>query len=296
MNSTDIHPNGCGLVKLATTMVAIASAVCFMGAPLAAQQNLGQEGTSWSWAGSVPSGAWLRLYTVNGPVRVTASPDGNAHVQAEKRVRNGGDPRTVHYAVVRDGNNVTICALWNDEATCDERGPRGNDIHSNGDDRRQNVEVNFQVQVPNGARAFTSTVNGDMTVSRLTSDVTARTVNGAVRVEQVGGPVNARSVNGDVRVDTRGGPVSAETVNGSINATMAAQGSADMRFRSVNGTIDINAPAQLNADVELSTVNGDIDSKFPLNYDRRRHHAEGTVGSGGPRLTATTVNGSVNLR
>jgi len=89
--------------------------------------------------------------------------------------------------------------------------------------------------------------------------------------------------------------VSAETVNGSIDATMASQGSSDMRFRSVNGGIDINAPDALNADVELSTVNGSIDSKFSLSYDRRHRHAEGTVGHGGPNLLASTVNGSVTL-
>lgn len=278
------------ILTLGTAALAVLAA-----APLAAQQNLGRDGTSWRWDGTVSSGQWFRLYNVNGPVHVTASGDNAVHVRAEKHVRAGGDASAVHYAVVQ-GDGVTVCALWNDDATCDERGARNNNIHTGSWDRRQNVEVAFEIQVPSGVRASMNTVNGELDVSRVNSEVTARTVNGAVQVTQVGASVVARTVNGDISVDTRGGPVSAETVNGSITASMAAQGSADMRFKTVNGTIDIDAPSALNASVELSTVNGSVESKFPLSFDRRRRHAEGTVGSGGPTLLASTVNGSVTLR
>src|SRR5579872_7184670 len=99
-----------------------AGALCTLSlavaAPLAAQQNLGKNGTSWHWDGSVGSGGWARIFNVNGVLHVIPSPDGNVHVQADKHVRSGGDASAVHYAVVRDGNNLTICALWSDDATC----------------------------------------------------------------------------------------------------------------------------------------------------------------------------------
>ena len=271
-------------------------AAAMIAAPVAgAQQNLGRNDTSWHWDGQVGSGQWLRVFNVNGPMNVTASSDGNVHVRAEKRARRGGDPTTVHFDVERDGRGLSICALWTDDATCDEDGAHNNSIHTNEWDRKQNVEVAFEVQVPAGVRASMNTVNGELRITRVSGEVTANTVNGGVQVRDVGASVRAHTVNGDVSVDTRGGPVSAETVNGSIDATMASQGTADMRFKSVNGGIDINAPDALNADVELSTVNGSIDSKYSLNYDRRRRHAEGTVGKGGPNLLASTVNGSVTL-
>jgi hypothetical protein len=281
----------------ARTLAAVATVVAIVtiAAPAGAQQNLGRNDMTWRWDGPVSNGQWLRVFNVNGAMNVTASSDANVHVRAEKRVRSGGDPTTVHFDVERDGDGVSICALWTDDATCDEHGARNNNIHTGQWDRRQNVEVVFQVQVPSGVRASMNTVNGELNISRVAGEVRANTVNGGVQVRDVGAAVNARTVNGDIRVDTRGGPVSAETVNGSIDATMASQGTADMRFRSVNGGIDINAPDALNADVELSTVNGSIDSKYSLNYDRRRRHAEGTVGRGGPSLLASTVNGSVTL-
>ena len=268
-----------------------------LATPLLAQQDLGRDGTSWRWDGALPSGGSVRLYNINGALHFTASPDASVHVQAEKHVGSGGDPRTVHYAVVRDGNNVTICALWNDDATCDADGMHGRQrMNDDNNGRRRNVTAEISVRVPAGVSVRGSTVNGEVSAERIASDVRVNTVNGTVRVAQVTGEVRAQTVNGDVTVDTRGGPVSAQTVNGDVTASFANQGSGDMRFRTVNGDIEVNGPSALNADVEISTVNGSIDSKYALNFDRRRRHADGIVGKGGDRLTATTVSGSVTLR
>jgi hypothetical protein len=265
--------------------------------PLLAQQNLGREGTSWHWDGAMTRGGSFKLFNVNGAIHFTPSSDGSVHVQAAKHVHSGGDPRTVHYAVVRNGNDVTICAMWSDNATCDADGVQGSsDREGSNGDRRRNVAAEFTVQIPAGVNTNGNSVNGDVSVERLAANVKANTVNGAVRVQQVTGQVEARSVNGDVDVDTRAGVVSAQTVNGAVHASMAADGNGDMRFRSVNGDVDITGPAQMNADVSLSTLNGSIDTRYPLNFDRRRRHADGVIGSGGRHLTASTVNGSISLK
>jgi hypothetical protein len=263
---------------------------------LLAQQNLGRDGTSWKWDGALASGGSLKIFDVNGAIHFTPSSDGSVHVQAEKHVHSGGDPKTVHYAVLRDGNSLTICALWGDDATCSNDGARGGNERNHGGDRRHNVTAELSVQVPAGVRTGGYTVNGDVSVERITADVKTTTVNGTISVSQVSGQVSARTVNGDVDVDTRAGTVSAETVNGSITAAMGADGSGDMRFHTVNGSIEISGPSQLNADVELNTMNGSIDTKYSLNFDRRRKHANGTVGNGGRRLVANTMNGSITLR
>jgi hypothetical protein len=273
----------------ATCAIAIASV------PLAAQQNLGRDGTTWKWAGAVASGGSVNLYNLNGAVHFTPSSDGSVHVVAEKHVHRGGDPTTVHYAVVRKGDDLIICALWSDDATCDEDGMHGHSHSDRGGDRRRNVTAEISVQVPSGIETNGNTVNGDVTVERIGSDVTANTVNGAVRVTQVTGKVEARTVNGNVNVDTQSGTVSSETVNGSVYATMGSGGTGDLRFRSVNGSIHIKTTSSLNADVELTTMNGSIDSKYSLHFDRRHRRADGVVGNGGRRLSARTVNGSITL-
>lgn len=283
------------MIKTSRLFVGAISALFVGTAPLLAQQDLGRDGTSWKWDGPLASGGSLTLYNINGAIHFTPSPDGSVHLEAVKHVHSGGDPKIVHYAVVRDGNNLVICAMWNDQATCDADGMHSQNRVDRGSDRRRNVTAEFSVQVPAGVRMNGNTINGDVSVDRISSDVKANTVNGTVRVTQVAGQVRARTVNGDVNVDTRGGTVSAETVNGSVEASMGTGGTGDMRFRTVNGGIIIAGPSPLNAEVDLNTVNGSIDSRYPLNFDRRRRHADGVVGSGGRQLSASTVNGSIKL-
>ncbi|MDQ2891232.1 MAG: DUF4097 domain-containing protein [Gemmatimonadota bacterium] len=282
-------------VVTAAYVAACAMTVVAAGAtPLLAQQDLGREGTSWRWDGELPSGGTVRGLNVNGALHLTQSSDAAVHIRAEKHVHSGGDPSSVHYAVVRDGNNLTVCVLWTDDATCDARGMRGSD-HDDNNDARHRVSVELTLQIPPTVRARGNTVNGDVSVDRIGSDVEVGTVNGTVRVTNSNGAVRARSVNGDIRVDTRGGPVSAETVNGSIQAVMGSTGNSDIRFRTVSGDIDISVPSALNASVELGTLNGTVNSKFPLDFDRDHHRGRGVVGNDGRRLSATTVNGSITL-
>ena len=285
------------MIRTYRYVIAAACAVAVGAAPLVAQQDLGRDGTTWKWDGPLASGGSLRLFNINGALHFTASSDGSVHVQAVKHVHSGGDPRVVHYAVVKDGNDLTICAMWSDQSTCDADGmhSRRDNYNDNGD-RRRNVTAEFTVQVPAGVRTNGNTVNGEVTVDRISSDVRAATVNGTVRVTQVSGDVRANTVNGDVNVDTKGGTVSGETVNGSVRASMGSSGTGDMRFSTVNGSVEITTPSQFNADVRLSTVSGSIDSKFPLDFDRRRRRAEGSVGNGGRLLRVSTVNGSITLQ
>lgn len=266
--------------------------------PLGAQQDLGRNGLTWSWNSAVPAGEWFRLYSVNGPLNVSRSPDNQLHVRADKRAKRGGDPAAVHFAVVRTGGGVTVCALWSDDATCDADGGHGNNIH--GSNGRQNVEVTFTVQVPRGVHTQLNTVNGAIEAKGIGGELSARTVNGDVQAEASASPVSARTVNGDVAVSAGSLPVRAETVNGTIRASVGQQGAdgdgkGDVTLRTVNGGIEITTPPGFNAKVDLSTVNGSVSSRYSLSYDRRRRHGEGTIGSGGTELSAHTVNGSVEL-
>ncbi len=284
------------MIRTARYIIVTACAAAVAAVPLSAQQDLGRDGTTWNWDGPLASGGSLRVFNINGALHFTPSSDGSVHVKVVKHVHSGGDPTVVHYAVVRSGNDVTICAMWNDAATCDSRGMNSNNDNDNGGDRRRNVTAEFSVQVPDGVRTNGNTINGEVTVDRIGGDVRANTINGTVRVTDVTGDVRAHSVNGDVAVETRGGTVSAETVNGSVRASMGSSGTGDMRFRTVNGSIELKTPSPFNATVHLGTVNGSIDTRFSLNFDRFRKRADGTIGSGGRRLDASSINASVTLQ
>ena len=268
----------------------------------AGAQDLGRNAETWTWDGRVESGRWFRLSSVNGPVTVEPSNDNMIHVRAEKEVGRGS-VSDVAFQVIQSGGDVRICALWRRDV-CDEDGLHSRRRDDDDDDRdrdrdRRDVKVRFIVRIPSGVRLSAGTVNGEMRVRDLSSDVRASTVNGGVEVRNVGGEVRATTVNGGVDVTTRNGPVEATTVNGSVNVRMAAlRNDGDMRFSTVNGNIIVETPPSLDARVSLSTLHGSISSDYPVQITGRfgPRRASGTIGRGGREIEMGTVNGSIELR
>ena len=256
-----------------------ALAALLLAAPLAAQTTESTEDT-FKWSGKMPAGAWLRVANLNGSINVEQASGDVAEVTGEKDWRRG-DPKDVRFAVVKDGDNITICALWGDESTCDASGAHYQH-HRHGDWGDHNdVNVKFTVRLPKGIKVDVNTVNGSLDVSGATSQVEAETVNGRVEVTTGGGPVNA------------------ETVNGSIRVSMAsAPGANDLRFKTVNGSIDVTVPSSFAGDLDMETVNGSLTSDFPLTISGRVNpkHLRATIGSGGRHVEMSTVNGSIELR
>ncbi|HEX6576285.1 MAG TPA: DUF4097 family beta strand repeat-containing protein [Gemmatimonadaceae bacterium] len=268
-------------------------------ASVAHAQEVGRNSETWTWDGRVESGKWFRLSSVNGSVTVEPSSDNMVHVRAEKELGRRGSYTDVAFEVIQSGGDVRICALWrNDE--CGERGNRRNRDYDDDDDReRRDVKVRFTVKIPAGVRLSAGTVNGEMRVRDLSSDVQASTVNGRVEVRNVGGQVRASTVNGGVDVTTRNGPVEASTVNGSIDVRMdALRGDGDMKFSTVNGDVTVSTPQTLDARVSMGTLHGTISSDYPVQLSGRfgPRRASGTIGRGGREIEMETVNGSIELR
>jgi hypothetical protein len=280
---------------------ALLALMIIAGATSAFAQDLGRNSETWTWDGRVDSGHWFSLSSVNGPVTVESSNDGQVHIRAEKIVGRRGSISDVAFQVIQSGGDVRVCALWRRDV-CDDDGQHSrhrNDDDDDDDNNRNDTKVRFTVKVPNGVRAAVSTVNGEMRVGDLSSDVRANTVNGRVTVSNVGGPVRANTVNGDVEVTTRNGPVTANTVNGDIDVRMSAlRGEGDMSFHTVNGTVTVETPSSLDARVSMETMHGSISSDYPVQLSGRfgPRHAEGTIGRGGRDIEMRTVNGSVELR
>lgn len=230
------------------------------------------------WRGRLAAGQQIEVKGVNG--RITAAPtDGDVvDVRATKRAKKS-DPASVRIDVVEHAGGVTICAVYPTP-----RGRRPNECApgSGGRNnvRRNDVKVDFVVEVP-----------ADI-------DLAARTVNGGIDVGELAGAVAAKTVNGSIRIDAAR-RAAAETVNGSIVARITdARWRDDLDFETVNGGITLELPQELDADLRIRTVNGRIDSDFPMRVQGRisRRRLQGTIGGGGPELSLRTVNGSIRLR
>ena len=239
----------------------------------------------FTWTGSVASGNWVRTRNVNGGITVEQGTGDRVQVTAIKKASRGGDTSIVRIEATQASGNgdVLICAIWDNQGSCDEDGYHGGKRRNrwrDDDDDRRNVSVQFRVLLPAGVRLDASTVNGGIEITGATSEVRANTVNGAIRASSSGGPVRASTVNGGIDVQM---------------GTLA--GNESLEYTTVNGSVKVRLPQNVNADVEMSTVNGSFESDFPLTLQGRmdKRHIQARLGSGGPRIKFSTVNGSVEL-
>jgi hypothetical protein len=266
-----------GLVLGLGTAATLGAGLC-SAAPLAAQERASDR--EFRWSEPVQAGAWMRIRNLNGEIHVEPASGNTAEVVAVKHGR--GDPSSARVEVTRNGNDVLVCAIWEDVTeVCDEddyRTERSGRRNRDGD----HVAIDITVRLPRGVHVLAAGVNGEVEVRGATGEVVARSVNG--RVEAV----------------SSGGPVHASTVNGSIVARMATVPTGeDLEYSTVNGSVTLELPANFAAQVEMRTVNGSLRSDFPLQLQGRVNprRIDATIGEGGSRrLKISTVNGSVELR
>jgi hypothetical protein len=244
------------VLQVLTLILALAGAAV----PAAAQ------GDAFEWTGTVAPGKTVEVRGLNGEIRARPSDDGQVHVEATQYAR--GAAPTVRIAVDEHDGGITVCAVVGAVA-----GAAPANACRSGNGRRgvrdDDLRIDFVVRVPQGVRFSGATVNGDIVAEALRSDVRAATVNGRVNIQTTGFVSNVSTVNGDVMLEV---------------------------------------PSDLNAEFRANTVHGKIDADFPLTRTTRSSFPDGrpaldgpqsvrgTIGSGGPELRVSTVNGSIELR
>ena len=183
-------------------------------APVSAQRQNGdesdQEAADFVWHGAVRTGQTVEIRGVNGDIIAERAAGGEIEIRAEKRARRS-DVNAVGIEVVEHAGGVTLCAVYPSsrgrENTCEPGSRGGNSIRNN------DVRVTFYVSVPENVAFLGTTVNGNVEVHSLASDVAARSVNGDIEISTTGF-AEASTVNGSID----GGPeLNLKTVNGSIH-------------------------------------------------------------------------------
>lgn len=286
-------------------------ALCLLVTPsvVSAQEVVGRDLDVFTWSTAATRDAWFRMVIPSGDVTVTPASGTQIEVRAEK-VR--GANRDIGFVVLREGNDVTICAVYDDDDQCTERGVRTS-RRWRGSSPRLEVTVrlpagvrvnartgNGDVEITNaGADAIASSGNGQVEVRGAAGEVNAASGNGRVTVENARGPVRASSGNGDVTVRTSIGPVTASSGNGDLHVTMdTLRARDDMEFSTGNGRIVVTLPANFSGEIDASTGNGSVVTDFPIQVTGRisRTRVRGTIGEGGRRVRLVTGNGSIELR
>ena len=225
------------------SLILIAAAVAAVSPDAASAQA-----PDFTWNGTIEQGDAIEIAGVNGSVDASLSDDGRVHVTATRHARRS-NPESVRIEVIEHAGGVTICAVYPTPENADRDnecrpGGRGQMSVNNNDTR-----VDFVVRVPAGVRFDGGTVNGDVSIVGLRSNVEVSTVNGGIEVQTTG-------------------LASATTVNGDIDVRMGSTLSEDVDFTTVNGSIDIAMPAGLNARLDATT--GERHRELRLRRDRAR--------------------------
>lgn len=242
-------------------------ATLLMPGAQAASQN-------FAWTGTLADGKTLELMNINGGIDVKPSAGNRVSIQAVKRSKNGSEG-DVEIKVEQEPGGVVACALYRRaDGSFPSNCREGNKGRSK---KGVDVNVDFTVSMPAAANLNAKTVNGGLNIAGLRGDVDAKTVNGGVNLET-------------------SGHAQASTVNGGVNAKVGKLDKST-KFSTVNGRIVVAVGGELNADLSMSTVNGSLETAFPITIQGKmgKRSLKGRIGSGGPALELSTVNGGIRI-
>jgi DUF4097 and DUF4098 domain-containing protein YvlB len=152
-------------------------------------------------------------------------------------------------------------------------------------------------------RVEIGTISGDIIGRGLTGDIEAGTVSGEIDLSNVEGVVRLSSTSGELTLtDARSRDVEMSTTSGDISFDGTLHGGGRYEFSSHSGSVDLTVPATANARFSVETYSGEIDSEFPITLQpgssssRRPRRFDFTVGTGGPRVTAESFSGTIEIR
>ena len=219
---------------------------------------------------AVNSDVVISLENVNGDIDITAWDKAEVSLVADKRAKDDEglhrleisiDAEPAHLAIKTKHakkSGFSFFGGWND-----------------------NSSVRYKLMVPAAAKLEK--------IDAVNSDITVSGVRGPVSLETVNGGIEATGLVGDAKL---------ESVNGRLRAEFASLGRVDhVSMESVNGRVEVTLPKGAGATIKTSSVNGssNIDQAIKLSKSGR-HGISGDIGTGGPRITLETVNGSISVK
>jgi DUF4097 and DUF4098 domain-containing protein YvlB len=151
----------------------------------------------------------------------------------------------------------------------------------------------------NGGWNNPASVEYTITVPRNARLDEIKLINGTLDIHGVAGEVRASCINGRMTVQGLQGRVKLESVNSRMEVQFDKLGNSPVELSSVNGGIELTLPSDAKAEVEASTVSGSIEDEFGLHVNNHRwvgHDLRGELGTGGPRIQLSNVNGRIEIR
>jgi DUF4097 and DUF4098 domain-containing protein YvlB len=132
------------------------------------------------------------------------------------------------------------------------------------------------------------------------AELTVSATNGGVAIRDVGGRMDVHTVNGGISLEDVNGDIKGETTNGGVQVRMSGDNwkGPGLDVRTVNGGIQLALPPTISAELDVRAVNGGVRVDYPVTVSgliSSRREIRGTIGSGGPRIRASAVNGGITI-
>jgi hypothetical protein len=194
---------------------------------------------------------------------------------------------------------------------------------------RNNLSISFELRVPRESVVNGKTSGGNVTAENLTREIslktsgggiTARHLSGEIDLQTSGGNVNLTDLSGSIHAQTSGGSVQAEKLSGKaelrtsggnirlahISAELSARTSGgsiradfdsfteNADLRTSGGNIIVQLPSLAHFDLDLSGSRVQTELRN-FSGESQRNRINGRIGDGGPKLSARTSGGRVEL-
>ncbi len=213
---------------------------------------------------SLGPGAQVEVKGMNGSVTIETANTSTAEVHVVRSARKREDLETRKVIVEQIGNRLVV---------------RGEN-EDRGWGRKAEVRQQVMLKLP---RQIDLSIHG---------------INGSVKSGAIEGQGAISGVNGKVEVAQAGGIAKLSGINGSVSVTVAKLGEQGMTISGINGRVDVQFATDLNAEIHASGINGKVDTDLQMmkltEWDRSNFKAR--VGSGGPTISVSGVNGRVSLK
>lgn len=123
-------------------------------------------------------------------------------------------------------------------------------------------------------------------------------IGGRTRVGEIDGSVTARDINGNIEIAGARGRAEIVQVNGRVNLTMQDMSNEGIGLSRINGGVEVRFAGEVNADVQATRNNGAVEINLPnvtMQERQNRSNFRARIGTGGPLIRVTGVNGRVRL-
>jgi DUF4097 and DUF4098 domain-containing protein YvlB len=226
------------------------------------------------------------------------------------------------------GNQVVVVAIPHSNKVEADSSQSGNRIevrtHFLEKADENDGQIDYEIQVPNGANVTAQVASGSIRAERLGGDVNLRSdsasleardiSNAHVHAHTVSGPITLANISGGhVEVGTGSGKVTLNNVSGpsvTVNTTSSSisydgdfGGGGAYQMSSHSGPIDIALPASASVEVKAESMNGSVQNDFPL---QKKTHSDfkpqagrsfqGFANSGSSSVQLHSFSGTIRVK